>query len=81
MSIFMTPSLAPITGGTYFPPEDDHGRHGFRSVLNMIAEHWARDRDGTVRQAEALMDALRRAVVPPPAGERDALCAQLSLLL
>lgn len=81
MSVFLTPSLAPITGGTYFPPEDDGGRHGFRSVLNMISEHWTRDREGTVKQAEALIDALRRAVAPPSPEERDALCAKFVLFL
>ena len=28
MSIFMTPTLKPIFGGTYFPPRDGFGRPG-----------------------------------------------------
>ena len=39
MSVFLTPDLKPITGGTYFPPEDNMGRSGFRSVLKLIAEN------------------------------------------
>ncbi len=38
MSVFLTPDLEPITGGTYFPPEDSFGRPGFASILKMIAE-------------------------------------------
>jgi uncharacterized protein YyaL (SSP411 family) len=37
MSVFLTPSLTPITGGTYFPPTDKYGQPGFTSVLESIA--------------------------------------------
>nr|CAD7571150.1 unnamed protein product [Timema californicum] len=33
MSVFLTPRLEPVMGGTYFPPEDHWHRPGFRSVL------------------------------------------------
>jgi hypothetical protein len=38
MSVFLTPDLQPITGGTYFPPTDSYNRPGFPSILKMIAE-------------------------------------------
>lgn len=38
LSVFLTPDLKPITGGTYFPPRDMYGRPGFVTFLNMIAE-------------------------------------------
>ena len=37
MSVFLTPDLEPITGGTYFPPTDSFGQLGFSSVLTKIA--------------------------------------------
>jgi uncharacterized protein YyaL (SSP411 family) len=37
MSVFLTPDLEPITGGTYFPPNDAYGRPGFPTVLKIIA--------------------------------------------
>lgn len=40
MSVFLTPNLEPLAGGTYFPPEDMFGRPGFKTVLNNIAEQW-----------------------------------------
>ncbi|CAI6001275.1 unnamed protein product [Closterium sp. NIES-64] len=33
MSVFLTPSLHPVFGGTYFPPDDKYGRIGFKSLL------------------------------------------------
>lgn len=39
MSVWLTPDLRPIVGGTYFPPEDRYyGRPGFKTILNNIAE-------------------------------------------
>lgn len=38
MSVFLTPELKPFVGGTYFPPNDTHGRPGFVTLLNTIKE-------------------------------------------
>lgn len=38
MSVFLTPDLKPFVGGTYFPPNDSHGRPGFKTLLNTIKE-------------------------------------------
>lgn len=38
MSVFLTPDLKPIIGGTYFPPDDRHGQTGFKTILLYIAE-------------------------------------------
>lgn len=40
MSVFLTPNLEPLFGGTYFPPEDKYGRTGFLSILELIAKQW-----------------------------------------
>lgn len=38
MSVWLTPDLKPIVGGTYFPPDDNlFGRPGFSSVLKKIS--------------------------------------------
>ncbi|XP_058806111.1 spermatogenesis-associated protein 20 isoform X2 [Phymastichus coffea] len=37
MSVFLTPDLTPITGGTYFPPHDKYGQPGFPQILESIA--------------------------------------------
>lgn len=33
MSVFLKPDLKPVSGGTYYPPEDRYGRRGFKSEL------------------------------------------------
>lgn len=38
MSVFLTPDLKPISGGTYFPPEDKYNLPGFVSVLLTMAQ-------------------------------------------
>ena len=36
MSVWLTPDLKPVVGGTYFPPRDLYGRPGFKTVLQRI---------------------------------------------
>ncbi|VVC26655.1 Hypothetical protein CINCED_3A022649 [Cinara cedri] len=43
MSVFLTPDLNPIGGGTYYPPEDAYGRPGFKSILLHMAKRWKTD--------------------------------------
>lgn len=44
MSVFLTPTGEPVTGGTYFPPDDKWGRPGFKTVLTMISDQVGFDR-------------------------------------
>jgi uncharacterized protein YyaL (SSP411 family) len=38
MSVWLTPELTPVYGGTYFPPTDVYyGRPGFKTLLSVIA--------------------------------------------
>ncbi|KHJ78112.1 hypothetical protein OESDEN_22268 [Oesophagostomum dentatum] len=39
MTVFLTPDLDPITGGTYFPPHDSTGTMGLPSVLRLVTEN------------------------------------------
>ena len=60
MTVFLTPDLEPIFAGTYFPPEDIHGRPGFPTLLKHIADAWEQERDdvkgGAVRFTEQLRE-------------------------
>ena len=40
LSVFLSPDLKPIMGGTYFPPDDKYDRPGFKTVLRRIKEAW-----------------------------------------
>jgi uncharacterized protein YyaL (SSP411 family) len=59
LSAWLTPDLKPFYGGTYFPPEDRHGRPGFASVLRAIAKGWRDDRAQLLAEGERVLHALR----------------------
>lgn len=61
MSVFLTPSLEPITGGTYFPPEDKWGRPGFKTILRTISEHWNSDSESVLTSGKKILTVLRKA--------------------
>jgi len=50
MNVFLTPELKPFLGGTYFPPDNLHGRPGFLQVLQQVAALW-RERRGEIAAA------------------------------
>lgn len=84
MSVWLTPELEPIVGGTYFPPEDNYGRPGFRTVLRRIADAWEQDREGITQQASRVTEQLRnfaeRRVTGGNLPTRDLLSAAVSHL-
>ncbi len=60
---FLMPDGKPFFGGTYFPPEDQQGRPGFRRVLLAVADAYKNKRDDLVRTAESLSEAVTKAEV------------------
>jgi uncharacterized protein YyaL (SSP411 family) len=76
MTVFLTPSLEPFFGGTYFPPEDRHGMSGLPRVLGAVANAYRTRRDEVEQQAGALADHLR-ASLAVPAGTNDVEPRQL----
>jgi len=67
MSVWLTPELKPFYGGTYFPPEERHGRPAFRDLLEWIAQAWRTDRARILASSEALLDQIRQALRTRPA--------------
>ncbi|EPB66653.1 hypothetical protein ANCCEY_14256 [Ancylostoma ceylanicum] len=65
MTVFLTPDLDPITGGTYFPPHDSPGSMGLPSVLRLVTENWSdkRTREAMGGQGKMITDALRKGSV------------------
>ncbi len=59
LSAWLTPELKPFYGGTYFPPEDRHGRRGFPAILHAIARGWEKERDQLVAESERVLGTLR----------------------
>jgi uncharacterized protein len=59
MSVWLTPSLQPFYGGTYFPPASKWGRPGFIDILKEIARAWEEDRARIETSAESITHRLR----------------------
>jgi uncharacterized protein YyaL (SSP411 family) len=59
MSVWLTPSLQPFYGGTYFPPSARWGRPGFAEILEEIARVWREERDKVEQSAAHIVDRLR----------------------
>jgi uncharacterized protein YyaL (SSP411 family) len=59
LSAWLTPELEPFYGGTYFPPEDRHGRPGFASVLLALARGWAEEREKLTAEGARAVEILR----------------------
>ena len=58
---FLLPDGKPFFGGTYFPPEDQMGRPGFRRVLLAVADSYRNKRAELERAAHSLSDAVAQA--------------------
>ncbi len=60
MTVWLTPDLKPVYGGTYFPPEDRGGRAGLATILDALARAWADRRDQLVAEGERVAAALQQ---------------------
>src|SRR6185503_11463537 len=59
MTVFLTPTLKPFYGGTYFPPSSKWGRPGFIDLLGEIARVWTHDRARVDYASAELFDRLK----------------------
>jgi hypothetical protein len=66
MSVWLTPDLRPFYGGTYFPPEDAHGRPGFPTVLRGLDDAYHTRKDEVEKTATQLTHILRQLAEPAP---------------
>ncbi len=68
LSVFLTPEGKPVTGGTYFPPEDRWGRPGMKTLLPRLAKLWSESRPEMEKAGEDLTGLLQEKS-PGPAGQ------------
>ena len=66
MSVWMTPTLMPFYGGTYFPPESRWGRPGFPEILREIVRVWQQEHEKVQESALKLTEQIRGLRVIPP---------------
>ena len=60
LTAFLTSEGKPYFAGTYFPPEDAHGRPSFRRVLFTMAEAYQKQRADVIDSAESVMAAIEQ---------------------
>jgi uncharacterized protein len=62
-SVFLTPSLEPFFGGTYWPREDRAGQAGFVSICRRVSDAWQTSRADLEQAAKGYADELREALL------------------
>lgn len=69
MTMFLTPEGMPFYGGTYFPPNDQHGLPSFRKVLEAVSEAWEKRTAEVTAQGRQLVDHIRAQTEIAPSSE------------
>lgn len=69
MSVWLLPDGRPFYGGTYFSPEDSHGRPGLKTLLRGLAEAMKSRADELESTAGEMRSILIRLAGPTPAEE------------
>ncbi|KAH9786255.1 Thioredox DsbH domain-containing protein [Citrus sinensis] len=62
LSVFLSPDLKPLMGGTYFPPEDKYGRPGFKTILRKVKDAWDKKRDMLAQSGAFAIEQLSEAL-------------------
>ncbi|XP_015891868.3 uncharacterized protein LOC107426262 isoform X1 [Ziziphus jujuba] len=62
LSVFLSPDLKPLMGGTYFPLEDKYGRPGFKTILRKVRKAWENERDMLVKSGAFAIEKLSEAL-------------------
>ena len=74
LTMFLTPGdQQPFFGGTYFPPEDRQGMHGFPAVLQAAANAYHGQREEIGAMGEKVRDAVAPRQLPAPGDPTTAL--------
>ena len=77
MSVWLTPNLKPVYGGTYFPPDDRYGRPGFNSLLLNIADAWKTKQSEIIASSDSTFQQLKTMVAGRTQEEVDLDKSQL----
>jgi uncharacterized protein len=76
LSIWLTPDLVPVYGGTYFPPVNSHQRPAFRTILERLIEIRVNEPEMVAERVEKLRSALKHELyssLPPQAITSDTI--------
>ncbi len=65
LNVFLTPDRKPFFGGTYFPPDNRHGRASFVHVLQQVQKAWGTNRAAIEESAGDMHQRLADATSKP----------------
>ena len=60
LSMFLDENAVPFSGGTYFPPQELHGRPSFTNVLNQVSDFYEKNKDKIIQQSLQLKDIFKK---------------------
>ena len=60
LSMFLDENAVPFSGGTYFPPQEMHGRPSFINVLNQVSDFYQKNRDKIIQQASQIKNIFKK---------------------
>ena len=81
LSVFLTPDRKAFFGGTYFPPEDRHGRRGFKAVLSSVSEFYTSRRGEVEEYAGRLLEALKPEAIHPGVLQKQTITDAVTTIL
>jgi uncharacterized protein YyaL (SSP411 family) len=73
MSVFLTPELNPFFGASYFPPEDEFGKPGFKTLLNRIGQLWKTDPEKIIHSGKNMTQQLKSYIQAKPVASKEEL--------
>lgn len=62
MTVIMTPDKKPFFAGTYFPKNDQPGRRGLMSTLDLVNDYWANNRQALLDDANNITKLLKESM-------------------
>ncbi len=77
LNVFLTPERKPFFGGTYFPPDNRHGRPAFLQVLQQVQQVWQTRRAELVNSAADIHARLEQLGLPGAPASGLALTADV----
>lgn len=70
LTVFLSPDLKPLMGGTYFPPEDKYGRPGFKTILRKVKDAWDDKKDMLIKSGAFAIQQLSEALAASAASNK-----------
>lgn len=62
LSLWLSPDLYPVFGGTYFPPDGNFGRPGFKQILQALASQWRDNKEEMMESGHQVINIIDKKI-------------------